>query len=112
MRWYWKDFESMENWVHSGTHRQWWINFIKDSGGNGFWHESYPMNGGMEGIYADVTKLLGLQAFAPIMEVKSSIFSARSRTSLGSQHLNNLMGLKSRISISKAVLLMSRAMAC
>lgn len=83
MRWYWRDFESMESWARSGQHRQWWIDFLKDSGGTGFWHETYTMNGGIEAIYDDVTKPLGLKVFAPSMEAKGSMFSARSRTSLG-----------------------------
>jgi len=84
MRWYWKDFESMEQWSRSGTHRQWWIDFLKDSGGTGFWHETYFMKGGIEAIYDDVTKKpLGMQAFAPVVEAKGSMFSARSRSSLG-----------------------------
>src|SRR5437016_8220816 len=28
MRWYWKDFESMEQWTRSERHRIWWQNFI------------------------------------------------------------------------------------
>jgi hypothetical protein len=83
MRWYWKDFESMEKWSRSGTHRKWWIDFIKDSGGTGFWHETYTMNAGMEAIYDDVTKPLGFKSFAPSVEAKGSMFSARKRTSLG-----------------------------
>src|SRR5207244_6905304 len=31
MRWYWKDFESMERWTRSEPHRIWWQNFIRDS---------------------------------------------------------------------------------
>jgi len=40
MRWYWKDFDSMERWTRSEPHRIWWQNFIRDSGGTGFWHEA------------------------------------------------------------------------
>jgi Monooxygenase af470-like len=55
MRWYWKDFESMELWARSETHRFWWQKFLRDSGGTGFWHEAYFMRGGMEAVYDDVT---------------------------------------------------------
>jgi hypothetical protein len=33
MRWYWRDFESMERWTRS------WSDFLRHSGGTGFWHE-------------------------------------------------------------------------
>ena len=80
MRWYWKDFQSMENWSRSETHRLWWQNFLRDSGGTGFWHETYFMRGGMEAIYDDVAgSPIGFQAFAPNIEARGSMFSARSR---------------------------------
>ena len=63
MRWYWRDFESMETWARSDTHRLWWQKFLRDSGGTGFWHETYFMRGGMEAVYDDVTgSPLGFQA--------------------------------------------------
>ncbi|MBC7787638.1 MAG: phenylacetaldoxime dehydratase family protein [Methylophilaceae bacterium] len=79
MRWYWRDFESMEAWSRSEPHRQWWQRFMKSSGGTGFWHETYFMRGGMEAIYDDLTSPLGFKAFAPIKQAKGSMFSARSR---------------------------------
>jgi len=36
MRWYWKDFDSMERWARSEPHRRWWQDFLRDSGGTGF----------------------------------------------------------------------------
>jgi hypothetical protein len=80
MRWYWKDFESMERWAHSDPHRTWWQGFLRSSGGTGFWHETYFMRGGMEAVYDDV-KLpgLGFQAFAPVTEARGGMFSARGR---------------------------------
>jgi len=83
MRWYWRDFESMEQWSRSGEHRQWWIDFLKDSGGTGFWHETYTMNAGIEAIYDDMNSPTGMQAFAQTVAAKGSMFSARKRTSLG-----------------------------
>ena len=35
MRWYWKDFESMERWADSEPHRLWWQGFLRSSGGTG-----------------------------------------------------------------------------
>src|SRR2546430_880129 len=67
MRWYWKDFESMEQWTRSEPHRIWWQNFIRDSGGTGFWHEAYFMRGGMEGVYVDVNPPPG--GFKPLRAV-------------------------------------------
>src|SRR5919206_4745709 len=80
MRWYWKDFESMERWARSEPHRVWWQNFLRDSGGTGFWHEAYFMRGGMEAIYDD-TKLpaLGFETFAPTTTAHGPMFSARKR---------------------------------
>jgi len=83
MRWYWKDFESLEKWVRSEPHRVWWQNFLRSSGGTGFWHETYFMRGGMEAIYDDVDRPTGMQAFAPAVAARGSLFSARSRLGLG-----------------------------
>lgn len=79
MRWYWKDFDSMERWTRSPPHREWWQRFLKDSGGTGFWHETYFMSGGMEAIYDDVHKPVGMQVFAPAVPARGSSFSARRR---------------------------------
>src|SRR5436305_14876474 len=80
MRQYWRDFESLEKWARSEPHRQWWQEFLRDSGGTGFWHETYFMRGGMEAIYDDVkTPKLGFQAFAPTAEARGPMFSARTR---------------------------------
>ena len=80
MRWYWKDFDSMERWTRSEPHRTWWQNFIRDSGGTGFWHEAYFMRGGMEGVYVDVNRPpLGFQAFARDVPMRGPMFSARQR---------------------------------
>lgn len=79
IRWYWRDFESMERWTRSTPHREWWQTFLKNSGGTGFWHETYFMGGGMEAIYDDVQKPVGFQAFAPGAAARGSSFSARRR---------------------------------
>jgi hypothetical protein len=85
MRWYWKDFESMERWARSEPHRIWWQNFLRDSGGTGFWHETYFMRGGMEAVYDDMNVGLGFRAFAPSLPARGSMFSARSRLGLAGQ---------------------------
>jgi fumigallin biosynthesis monooxygenase-like protein len=80
MRWYWKDFASTERWARSEPHRIWWQNFLRSSGGTGFWHETYFMRGGMEAIYDDVNRPpLGFQAFAPAVPARGGMFSARKR---------------------------------
>lgn len=80
MRWYWKDFESLERWARSDTRRFWWQKFLRDSGGTGFWHEAYFMRGGMEAVYDDIAGApVGFQAFAPSVPAWGSMFSARSR---------------------------------
>jgi Domain of unknown function (DUF4188) len=41
---------------------------LRSSGGTGFWHETYRMRGGIEAIYDDVPKPIGLARFAPLTE--------------------------------------------
>src|SRR5262249_11246062 len=65
MRQYWRDFESLEHWARSEPHRLWWTKFLKDSGGTGFWHETYFKRGGWEAVYDDLHVGYGLSAFAP-----------------------------------------------
>ena len=65
MRQYWRDENSLFQWTRSDTHRQWWQSFLKDSGGTGFWHETYFRRGGIETVYGDVPENIGLMAFAP-----------------------------------------------
>ena len=86
-RWYWQDFGAMERWARSEPHRRWWKNFLKDSGGTGFWHEMYFMRGGMEAVYDDVTKPVGFQGFAPRVPATGSMFSARGRGRQGGETL-------------------------
>jgi hypothetical protein len=79
MRWYWKDFASLEAWTRSAPHRDWWKDFLRNSGGTGFWHETYSMRGGMEAIYDDVPRPIGFSAFAPASEARGGLFSAGRR---------------------------------
>ncbi|MFY9748382.1 MAG: DUF4188 domain-containing protein, partial [Acidobacteriaceae bacterium] len=54
MRQYWRDMASLLAWTRSDPHRLWWKNFLRNSGGTGFWHETYTLRGGMEAIYDDI----------------------------------------------------------
>jgi len=72
MRQYWRDENSLFQWTRSDTHRQWWQSFLKDSGGTGFWHETYFRRGGIEAVYGDVPENIGLMAFAPRILGKDS----------------------------------------
>jgi hypothetical protein len=97
MRWYWRDFESLERWARSDPHRVWWQAFLKSSGGTGFWHETYFMRGGMEAIYDDVTlRRLGFQAFAPTVPARGPMFSARTRSRASGETLAAPSGVTER----------------
>jgi len=80
MRQYWRSFDDLERWARSDPHRQWWKQFLRDSGGTGFWHETYCMRGGMEAVYDDIPAPLGFSAFAPVETAKGGMFSARQRS--------------------------------
>jgi len=79
MRQYWRDFSSLEAWARSLPHQDWWARFVRDSGGTGFWHETYFKRGGMEAIYDDIFVPLGLSAFAEVVPARGAMFSARRR---------------------------------
>ncbi len=85
MRQYWRDFESLEKWTRSSPHLDWWKQFMKDTGGTGFWHEAYFMRGGMEAIYDDITSPIGFMQFAPVHTARGSMFSARQRLGIGGE---------------------------
>ncbi|MBV9504267.1 MAG: phenylacetaldoxime dehydratase family protein [Acidobacteriia bacterium] len=82
MRQYWSDLEALEAWTRSDPHREWWKNFLRDSGGTGFWHEAYFRRGGMEGVYVDMDTRAGFAGFAPVVPARGSLFSARRRLGL------------------------------
>jgi hypothetical protein len=82
MRQYWRDLDSLERWTRSEPHRIWWQQFLKDSGGTGFWHEAYFMGGGIDAIYDDVASPFGLARFAPAQQARGAMFSARRRAGL------------------------------
>lgn len=80
MRQYWRDLESLLKWTRSDPHRQWWQNFLKDSGGTGFWHETYFRRGGMEAIYDDVVPPIGFMSFASVVPARGPMFGAAARS--------------------------------
>jgi hypothetical protein len=79
MRQYWRDFDSLEVWSRSEPHRNWWQAFLRNSGGTGFWHETYLRRGGIEAVYVDMDVRIGLSAFAHVDLAKGPMFSARTR---------------------------------
>ena len=79
MRQYWRDFDSLEAWARTLPHQSWWQDFVRDSGGTGFWHEAYFMRGGMEAIYDDVNSPVGFTSFAPVIPAEGAMFTARKR---------------------------------
>jgi hypothetical protein len=83
MRQYWRDFDALERWTRELPHQQWWTDFLRDSAGTGFWHETYFMQGGMEAIYDDMAKPIGMMSFAPLDKARGRQFSARSRLGQG-----------------------------
>jgi len=82
MRQYWRDMESLLAWTRSDPHRDWWKSFLKNSGGTGFWHETYLRQGGMEAVYDDIQQPIGFMRFAPVVEARGSMFGASSRGGL------------------------------
>lgn len=82
MRQYWRDFDSLEKWARSEPHRKWWQDFMRDTGGTGFWHETYFMRGGMEAIYDNVPVDIGFLRFASVETARGGMFSARNRLKL------------------------------
>jgi hypothetical protein len=80
MRQYWRDLPSLMAWTRSDPHREWWKNFLRDSGGTGFWHETYLMQGGIEAIYDDVAQPIGMMHFAPIKPARGAMFGSAHRT--------------------------------
>ncbi len=77
IRQYWRDFAALETWSRSEPHRAWWKTFLRDSGGTGFWHETYFLRGGVEAVFDDIPTPIGLMRFAPRRTAKGSMFTAR-----------------------------------
>jgi hypothetical protein len=80
MRQYWRDMPSLLAWSRSAPHRVWWQDFLRNSGGTGFWHETYFMQGGIEAIYDDIPEPIGMMRFAPVKPARGPMFGAAQRT--------------------------------
>ncbi|MFF5075699.1 monooxygenase family protein [Actinoplanes sp. NPDC000266] len=65
--------------TRSEPHRLWWRNFLRDSGGTGFWHETYLLRGGMEAVYDDIPQHRGFAAFAPVHPARGAMFGSAAR---------------------------------
>ncbi|HEX2054192.1 MAG TPA: DUF4188 domain-containing protein [Actinomycetota bacterium] len=86
-RQYWRDFDSLERWARSGIHREWWKRFLANPAGTGFWHETYARGRDIESMYIDMPGF-GLGKFAPTVQARGSMFSARQRVGVpGSSEL-------------------------
>jgi len=94
MRQYWRDMDSLLKWTRSDPHRAWWKNFLRDSGGTGFWHETYTLRGGMEAIYDDIVPQVGFMRFAPIVQARGSMFGASHRAFHGTTNLDPVVSEK------------------
>jgi Domain of unknown function (DUF4188) len=88
MRQYWRDLDALERWTRELPHQQWWREFLRDSAGTGFWHETYFMRGGMEAVYDDLDRPVGMQRFAPLEPARGRLFSARGRLGLGAPRVD------------------------
>lgn len=91
MRQYWRDLEALERWTRDLPHKDWWHEFLRDSAGTGFWHETYFMRGGMEAVYDDISKPVGMMSFAPLVKARGPMFSARSRLGLGEPQFESVI---------------------
>ncbi|PSJ53203.1 monooxygenase family protein [Pseudaminobacter soli (ex Li et al. 2025)] len=78
IRQYWRDLESLEAFTRSEPHAHWWRDFLRDSGGAGFWHESYSRRG-MEAVYVDMPGPVGFGRFAPPRQPTGPFLTARQR---------------------------------
>ncbi|MCQ8784136.1 monooxygenase family protein [Mangrovibrevibacter kandeliae] len=79
MRQYWRDLDSLERFTRSEPHAAWWRDFLRDSGGAGFWHETYSARRGIEAVYVDMPSPVGLARFAPERRPVGPFLSARGR---------------------------------
>lgn len=78
MRQYWRDFDALENWARSLPHEEWWRNYVRDTGGTGFWHEAYSRRHGMESVFVEMDPV-GFMRFGERQPARGSMFSARDR---------------------------------
>ncbi len=82
MRQYWRDFDSLERFARTMPHQGWWKDYLRDTEGTGFWHETYFVRGGFEAVYDDLPEPMGFGKFAPRFSARGAMFSARQRLKL------------------------------
>ena len=79
-RQYWRDFDSLDAFTRAPQHKGWWGDFARSPGGNGIWHETYCLRGGMEAIYSGMPGI-GFASFAPALTPSGRFAGARQRLS-------------------------------
>lgn len=79
IRQYWRDLDSLEVFTRASPHMDWWKEFLRDTRGSGFWHETYDKRGGVEAIYINMPEREGLGRFATIREATGPFMSSRDR---------------------------------
>ena len=77
-RQYWRDLASLEAFTRAPLHAAWWREMSADGGGDGIWHETYQLRGGMEAIYRGMPPI-GFARFAPERMPDGPFLSARQR---------------------------------
>jgi hypothetical protein len=79
IRQYWRDFDSLEEWTQTGTHRELWDELAESPEGTSFWHELYSHEG-IEAVYNGMDDApIGMMNFAPTKPVDGDLSSARQR---------------------------------
>jgi hypothetical protein len=79
IRQYWQDFDSLEEWTQTGTHRELWDELAESPDGTSFWHELYSRDG-IEAVYNGMDDSpIGMLNFAPTQPVRGDLSSARNR---------------------------------
>jgi hypothetical protein len=79
IRQYWQDFDSLEEWTQTGTHRELWDELAESPEGTSFWHELYSRDG-IEAVYNGMDDSpTGMMNFAPTQPVRGDLSSARGR---------------------------------
>lgn len=79
IRQYWRDFDSLEDWTHTGTHSELWDELAESPEGTSFWHELYSREG-IEAVYNGMDDApTGMMNFAPTEPVDGDLSSARDR---------------------------------
>jgi hypothetical protein len=92
MRQYWRDLDCLERWTRDSAHGDWWRAYLRDTGGTGFWHETYTRRGGIESVFVDVAAPVGLAAFAPRHPARGGLFGARGRLARGAAAVSAPLG--------------------